>query len=268
MRRVMFKNVKPISLSILFLIGILTLTVSVFSENEDLKFSINYPKATESSCFKFHENEIIGYNITNAYGVECPGDIVIPLERTIRGSAFFGLDRVNSVTIHGNIKRLKAHAFAYSGIKFVTFHEGLEIIEEGCFSSTRLTVVNFSESLRIIHAFSFEDNEFRYLNIPDNVILIGSRAFQDNTYLTTVTIGCGIREIKNGAFLGTSVHSVCIRASQSNVTVASNAFPPFATIKYDCTDENMFPSYKLQNEKPSEENPSINFVGWCGANSV
>lgn len=268
----MVKNVKPVSLAILFLIGILTLTVSGFSKSKDSKISINYPKATKISCFKIHENEITGYNSANTntntygpFGIECPVDIVIPLGKTIADFAFLGLaDRVSSVTIHGNIKRLKAYTFADSNLEFVTFHEGLEIIDTGSFSSNRLTSINFPKSLRIIGGFAFEDNTFRYLDIPDNVIYIGPRAFRDNKRLTTVIIGYGIREIRNGAFLGTSVDKVCIRAPESNVIVASNAFPSFTTIKYDCTDEeDMFHFSKTKEEehkeKRSEEKP-LNFI--------
>ena len=73
--------------------------------------------------------------------------------------------------------------------------------------------------------------------IPDSVTSIGERAFQSNA-LTAVIIGSGITNIETYAFDDNdNLTSVCIEAAESDVIVASNAFPTNVIPTYEA-DEN------------------------------
>ena len=69
-------------------------------------------------------------------------------------------------------------------------------------------------------------------NIPDNVQTIGYRAYYNSRYLTTVTIGSGILEIKAEAFYyrnSSSLKEVYCKATTPPI-IGQNAFSPYVTI--------------------------------------
>jgi hypothetical protein len=68
-------------------------------------------------------------------------------------------------------------------------------------------------------------------NIPDNVQTIGSRAYYNSRYLTTVTIGSGILEIKAEAFYYQYSSSLKVYCKATTPPIiGQNAFSPNVTI--------------------------------------
>ncbi len=68
-------------------------------------------------------------------------------------------------------------------------------------------------------------------NIPDNVQTIGSRAYYNSRYLTTVTIGSGILEIKSEAFYYQYSPSLKVYCKATTPPIiGQNAFSPNVTI--------------------------------------
>lgn len=67
-------------------------------------------------------------------------------------------------------------------------------------------------------------------NIPDNVQTIGSRAYYNSRYLTTVTIGSGILEIKSEAFYKNSPSLKVYCKATTPPIIGQNAFSPNVTI--------------------------------------
>ena len=97
----------------------------------------------------------------------------------IEGAAFKNCPNLTSVTIPGSVKIIWPSAFASCPMTSITLPDGLEIIGDEAFYKSGLTSIV----------------------IPDSVNVIWPKAFYNCTSLTEVTLGAGLTELSERAFL-------------------------------------------------------------------
>lgn len=118
-----------------------------------------------------------------------------------------GNDRLTSVTISGNVKKIGEYAFNdCTGLKKIKLPEGLISIEDNAFQGcTGLSSIDLPQSLVYIGYYAFSScTSLTSIVIPDNVTTIAPEAFGDCTGLTSVTIGKSVTSILTGDYAGSA----------------------------------------------------------------
>ena len=119
------------------------------------------------------------------------GELVIPDGVTSIGRcAFYGYDRLTSVTIPDSVTSIGDYAFQVcTSLTSVTIPDSVTSIGVGAFwDCTSLTSVTIPDSVTIIGEIAFQScGSLTSITIPDSVTSIGERAFRDCTSLTSVT---------------------------------------------------------------------------------
>lgn len=122
---------------------------------------------------------------------------------------FYQCNRLESVTILGNIKRLSNYMFRDCvNLKNVTFENGVEEIGVSAF---------------------YNCNSLESVTIPDNVKRIETRAFQYCPNLTSVTFGSGLEHIDMEAFYETpNLSSLYFRGNAPSATENMTSYRNYA----------------------------------------
>ena len=118
-----------------------------------------------------------------------------------------GNDRLTSVTISGNVKKIGEYAFNNcTGLKKIKLPEGLISIEDNAFQGcTGLSSIDLPQSLVSIGYYAFSScTSLTSIVIPDNVTTIAPEAFGSCTGLTSVTIGKSVTSIFTGDYAGSA----------------------------------------------------------------
>ena len=133
------------------------------------------------------------------------GELVIPDGVTSIGRcAFYGYDRLTSVTIPDSVTSIGDNAFmSCSSLTSVTIPDSVTSIGSYAFSGcTSLTSVTIPDSVTSIGVGAFWDcTSLTSVTIPDSVTSIGEIAFQSCGSLTSVTIPDSVTSIGERAFV-------------------------------------------------------------------
>ena len=145
---------------------------------------------------------------------------------TIGYHAFYGCERLASISIPNSVSSIATAAFAYCpALTSISIPNGVTSIGGSVFSGcSSLTSVTIPDSVTSIGSSTFSGcSSLTSITIPDSVTSIGYSTFSSCTSLTSVTIGDGVTKIGNYAFEDcTSLTSVTI--PDSVTSIGYNAF--------------------------------------------
>ena len=176
-----------------------------------------------------NEAKVIQHKNRNKYkdNIEIPQSVeldgVVCLVRSIDENAFYGCDRLLSVTIPNTVTSIGSMAFSgcnsLSSIKIPPkiSHIGLGVFR-GCCS---LISINIPDGVTCIDAAAFKDcSNLVSITIPNSVTSIDGYAFCGCTRLTSVIIGKKVCSISHNCFSGCSklVNVICLADNVPNIT--------------------------------------------------
>lgn len=173
------------------------------------------------------------YSLNTESGTSEPalvGDLSIPGEvegvriRSIANDAFYGFDRLTSVTVPPTVKSIGDNAFAAcTSLKTATILEGVESLGQGAFLFCySLTSVSLPSTLEAVSDSAFEKCiALRSVSIPSGVKRVGENAFNGCLKLTAASVPSTVTELGNYCFNDCSA-------------LQSITLPPAATIPVAC----------------------------------
>lgn len=157
----------------------------------------------------------IGNNVTSIGGSafsDCAQleTVTLPTNLTSLGtSAFLNCTSLQAVTIPSKVDTISDSAFkGCTNLASVTIPTGVETIGECAFDSCALTEVTIPSNVTLIGGAAFYGCDFTTVTIPDKVTELGNYAFKDCTNLTSVTLGTGLTELKEGTFENTKLGTI------------------------------------------------------------
>ena len=127
--------------------------------------------------------------------------------------AFSWRTKLTSVTLPSSVKTIETYAFSNCKVlKNVNIPDGVTAIgNEAFINCYRLEQISLPEGLKSIGEYAFNKcTDLTAVVIPNSVTSIGQSAFLDCESLTNATLGSGIKEISEGLFGGTCLHSINI----------------------------------------------------------
>ena len=134
----------------------------------------------------------------------------------IENSACTGCESLTDVTLGSNIVAIGEGAFfGCKALKNISLPSSLSVILQYAFyQCDALEQISLPDSLTVLGDYSLYVTGLTSLNIPDSVRYIGHQAVSYCQSLTNVTIGSGIKEIRNWAFSeDTSLLTVVVKAT-------------------------------------------------------
>ena len=128
------------------------------------------------------------------------------------------VSKVEGVKIEEGITNIGTEAFKrYANLGYIELPETVTAIGENAFYECKsLYDVQLPDSLQTIGAYAFYYcSSLTSIVIPDNVTTISNEAFQSSG-LTEITLGKGIKYIKDSAFYNTNIGSIIYRGNEKS----------------------------------------------------
>lgn len=183
-------------------------------------------------------------------------------------SAFYRCYGLYSIDIPGSVTEIEDYAFCESALKTCTLHEGLKTIGDSAFYKTDLTTIAIPEHVESIGSEAF--STVKAATIPQDITIIKSGAFGKvdvTIYSMTVTIGEGA--FGSGSTIKAEHGSTAdtYAANHSN-SVTIKYFPRKSTVYFNAngglvnTASKEVVSDKLYNALPAPVRPGYAFKGW------
>lgn len=139
------------------------------------------------------------------------GDLVIPAEveevavTSIADRAFYGQEKITSVTVPSSVKSIGDQAFTSClALKTAVLNEGVERLGKNafryCYSLSNLTLPT---SLQVIDDYAFQRClALKSVNVPSGVDQIGNNVFEDCENLVSVSLPATVISVGEYAFSG------------------------------------------------------------------
>lgn len=153
-------------------------------------------------------------------------DAEITDAETISKSAFFGYEKLQSVTVGGSVGEIGETAFyGCSSLKTVSVTGDVKIIRKSAFRDCAdLTSVTIGSSVKRIEETAFDSCEkLETVNIGNGVTYIGYGAFMACGKLSSLTLGNSVVEICDSAFYSCN-ELTTVTIPSSTIFIGKNAF--------------------------------------------
>lgn len=183
----------------------------------------NYDNAVNDA--NTHKIEyVFNTNITSirdyAFGEMCITSITIPDCITTIGDSCFNCENLTSITLPNTITSIGSDAFwACNSLTSISIPDSVTSIDPGAFKECyALTSVTLPSGLTTISANFFESCEsLTSVTIPNTVTLIEQSAFYGCISLSSITLPNGLIVIESQAFASTSITSIVIPSTVSEM---------------------------------------------------
>lgn len=184
--------------------------------------SVNIPKGIK----EIPANTFSGCNLS---------EIIIPEGIVSVGeSAFLGNSGARVLSLPSTLEALGTRAlYSLYSLESISVAAGNPCYraEGGCLIETATSTLLLATSsnatipdyVRVIGEGAFHKNKQESITIPDSVTHIGASAFSSCTKLTKLHIGCGVKEIGEGAFMG-CISLTEVTVPESVETIGKGAF--------------------------------------------
>lgn len=127
--------------------------------------------------------------------------------------SFFGMRNLVNIYL-GSINSIGSNAFRYcASLKMVQIPSSVNDIGQYSFANTGLQEITIPEGVTILREATFYNTPLATINMPDSLQTIGSWAFEQCAKLTSIDIPKNVNTINHGAFNGTGIKSMTIRAA-------------------------------------------------------
>lgn len=121
--------------------------------------------------------------------------------KVIGSDSFYGVQKLNEITLPNKLEEICEGAFSYSGLKSVTLPGSLKKLGESAFAYSDLSEVNLTGSIGVIPAYAFADlYDLESVVIPAGIKKIEYGAFEEFSKLKNVTFPNTLEEIEGNAF--------------------------------------------------------------------
>ena len=145
------------------------------------------------------------------------------------------VSKVEGVKIEEGITNIGTDAFkGYANLGYIELPETVTAIGENAFYECKsLYDVQLPDSLQTIGAWAFYNcSSLTSIVIPDNVTTIGNSGFR-NSGLTEITLGKGIKYIKDYAFYNTNIGSIIYRGNEKSWKSILSVIEPHNSVLTD-----------------------------------
>ena len=155
-------------------------------------------------------------------GASAVTSVTIPNSVTrIDSNAFRNCTALTAITLPSALTRIDYNAFMGSGITSVTIPATVTQMSYAFDGAKQLETVVFMDGIQNISSSALRGTTaVKNLTIPDSVTRIHDNAFRNCAWLTEITLPSSLTRIDYNAFMGTSITSVTIPSTVTNMSEA------------------------------------------------